>query len=202
MSRYWIQVGRPLTAGVAGAFAGSRPVLVDGDCVGWIIPETGIDFGLGLAHRARSAGWAVYAARTLAIGAMRLGRVLGSADNAMGDGTALTLVGQGARFTDALEIAREWDGWLCGVWSEMSGSHGYMPDAFSCGVGRAAAIASIVDRFELGGRRARAVARDLYVELNSRRDGAEYASVQRCECERCSEVTIAVADTWECRLCE
>lgn len=196
MSRYWIQVGRPLAD---GAFAGSRAVLVDGDCVGWIVPETGER--AGRTHRRRSAGWAVYAARTLAIGAMPLSRVF-SAYSTPHAADAVTFVGRGSRFTDALALTREWDGWLVPIWTEMSGDHGYMPDGYGCGVGRASACESIIGRFDLGARRARELRRDGYIELNGRRDGAEYASVQRCECEACCAVTIADADTWECRLCE
>lgn len=203
-SRYWIQVGRP----IHGTFSGARPVLVNGDCVGWIIPETGTraDAGTdqltdadqlapGRVHRQRSAGWGVYACRTLAIGAMPLGRALNASDG-------MSFVGRGPRFTDALALAREWDGWLVGVWSEMSGDHGYMPDSVGCVVGRASAVGCVVDRFSLGGRRARDLRRDLYIELNGARDGAQYASIQRCECSVCAEVTIADADTWECRLCD
>lgn len=196
MSRYWVAIGRPI---LDGPWQGTRDVLVDGDTVGWIVPTHGL-MGTGGGRRKRSAGWAVHAARTLVIGAMGWDRVV-NLDPTIE--AIRTVVGTGARLSDAIGIAREWDGWIVPVWSELSGMHGYMPDAFSCGVGRSAAVGSIIDRFELGsGRRARQVRSEGYVELSARRDGAEYASVQRCECEACCSVTIADADTWQCSACD
>lgn len=197
MSRYWVAIGRPMGS---GPWQGTRDVLIDGDTVGWIVPTHGL-MGTGdktMARRNRSAGWVVYAARTLAIGAMGWPKVVGMDPTVS---AVRAVVGTGARLVDALDIAWAWDGWLVPMWCELSGMHGYMPDAFSCGVGRAAAVESIVSRFDLGGRRARVVRSQGYVELVAR-DGAEYASVQRCECEACCSVTIADADTWQCSACD
>lgn len=67
----------------------------------------------------------------------------------------------------------------------MNGSHGYLPDSSDACETYSAAVDTLVSRFELGKKRARILRRDGYIELNSSRDGAEYAEVSECTEEEC-----------------
>lgn len=64
----------------------------------------------------------------------------------------------------------------------MAGLHGCMPNYCASHSNRQNAIEDGICLSELGRDRARAFARDLYIELNLRRDGNEYMEISECDC--------------------
>ena len=66
----------------------------------------------------------------------------------------------------------------------MSGIHGCLPNfrTDACEFASEAA-ASLADLHELGRNRARTLTRHRYLEMNLRRDGAEYAEIVECDCD-------------------
>ena len=65
----------------------------------------------------------------------------------------------------------------------MSGIHGCLPQyCAACDTIRDA-VDSLASLHELGKNRQRELRRDLYLELNPNRDGAEYAEIVECDCD-------------------
>jgi hypothetical protein len=65
----------------------------------------------------------------------------------------------------------------------MGGLHGYLPSHCNVYDTEEEAIASLVDFYELGKKRARVLRRDLSLELNPKRDGNEYIEITECDCD-------------------
>ena len=63
----------------------------------------------------------------------------------------------------------------------MSGFHGCSPDSCTVWKARENAVESITSQFNLGRSRNAMLKRDSYIAL-SPRDGADYASVESCDC--------------------
>lgn len=65
----------------------------------------------------------------------------------------------------------------------MSGEHGCSPQ-FCCSCDTAlGAVDALVDLHELGRRRRAELKRTMCLELNPRRDGAEYCEIVECSCD-------------------
>ena len=64
----------------------------------------------------------------------------------------------------------------------MAGLHGYLPSTCEVFDSQAAAAESLAATHDLGKRRAAALKRDGYLELNLRRDGNEYCEIEPCDC--------------------
>lgn len=65
----------------------------------------------------------------------------------------------------------------------MGGLHGYLPSHCDVYDTWQEAVTALVDQYELGKKRSRVLARDLSLELNSKRDGNEYVEIVECDCE-------------------
>jgi hypothetical protein len=72
----------------------------------------------------------------------------------------------------------------------IAGMHGYLPNLNEVHESIDEACDSITSVHELGRRRDKKLREDLYIELNLRRDGNEYAEVTACDEEDC-EAAIA-----------
>lgn len=84
------------------------------------------------------------------------------------------------------------DGWLCATcrarphFIYMNGEHGCMPDNCGAVYELESAVSTLADLFELGRNRRRALKRNLYLDLNPRRDGASYCEIIACDCDDAS----------------
>lgn len=64
----------------------------------------------------------------------------------------------------------------------MAGLHGYIPNTCQSYDTLDAAVDDLSTTHELGKKRRAALKRDLYLELNLKRDGNEYCSIETCDC--------------------
>ena len=69
----------------------------------------------------------------------------------------------------------------------MAGLHGCIPQTCNVYDSQADATESLASIHELGKKRAAALRRDGYIELNLGRDGNEYAEIEECDCETPSD---------------
>jgi hypothetical protein len=69
----------------------------------------------------------------------------------------------------------------------MSGSHGCLPDNVELHDTLNSAVDSMVSLFELGNGRRATLKREMYLELNNTRDGAEYCEIEECDCSNPQE---------------
>ena len=65
----------------------------------------------------------------------------------------------------------------------MSGDHGYLPDHCEVYCCLESAVDDLASLFELGRNRRAELKRNMYLELNSNRDGAEYCEIEECDCD-------------------
>lgn len=115
------------------------------------------------------------------------------------DAYGANVIGRAVRLQDAISWAREYP-WPAARWVAMSGSHGCLPDYWSCCASRETALEALRELFGFGGRISRVLARDGYTALG-RGAGAEYCEVVECECDNCRECTTEDADDWDCEDC-
>lgn len=64
----------------------------------------------------------------------------------------------------------------------LGGLHGCLPSHCEVYDSEQDAVSAMVDMYELGKKRSRVLARDLSLELNSKRDGNEYVEIAECDC--------------------
>jgi hypothetical protein len=68
-------------------------------------------------------------------------------------------------------------------WIGMAGLHGCLPQTCDVYESVKDAADSLAQIHDLGKKRTAQLGRDLYIELNIRRDGNEYAEIVRCDCD-------------------
>jgi hypothetical protein len=173
-SNWLVKVSRPDASGL-------RHIMVNGSIVGSILEDSS-----GVQRTRRSRGWIVTVN-----------------DAQLGGGLHGRKTYVASRLVDAISWAQEYPSWPVQCWVYMSGDHGYMPDNSGCCTSRDSAISSLIDLFELGnGRRARALRKYHYVDLDPHRDGASYCEVTPCtECEMCRALTVSELDTFYGECC-
>lgn len=65
----------------------------------------------------------------------------------------------------------------------LGGLHGCLPSHCEVYDSEQDAVSAMVDMYELGKKRSKVLARDLSLELNSKRDGNEYIEITECDCD-------------------
>jgi len=65
----------------------------------------------------------------------------------------------------------------------MSGIHGCLPQYCASHSTIRDAVEDLATLHEIGKNRQRTLRHDLYLELNSERDGAEYCEIAECDCD-------------------